>query len=88
LQWRDSCDVEVEVIAEVDPEAGPKRVEGIVDISVRGVEEDIDVLAVPGRGEPGQERSCAFEYPPVGVSGAEQSGEGAVIGELALEFVD
>jgi hypothetical protein len=50
--------------------------------------EDIDILAVLGCGEPGQKRSSAFEYPPVGVIGGEQPGDGAVVGELALEFVD
>jgi len=47
-----------------------------------------DVLAVPGCGEPGQKRTHALKHPPVRVNGAEQLGEGTVIGELTLKFLE
>jgi hypothetical protein len=88
LQRRDPCDVEIEVVAEVKQYRRPQGVDSVVDIGTGRIEEDVDILAMSGHGEPGQERTCTLEHPPVGVIRAEQPGKDAVIGELALEFVE
>jgi hypothetical protein len=53
------------------PHSGPQCIDGFVDIGAGGIEEHVDVLAVPGCCQPGQERPCTLEHPSVGVIGAE-----------------
>ena len=53
--WRGAIrgDVEREVIADIGTECGTQSVNGVIDGGVGGIEEDVDILAVPSRGEAG-----------------------------------
>lgn len=53
LQGSDPDDVECEVIADIGTECSTQSVNGVVDGGFGGVEEDVDIFAVPSRGEAG-----------------------------------
>jgi hypothetical protein len=53
LEGSDPGDVEREVIADIGTECGTQSVNGVVDGGFSGVEEYVDILAVPSRGEAG-----------------------------------
>ncbi|GAA2527375.1 hypothetical protein Ahu01nite_088660 [Winogradskya humida] len=74
------------MVTKIEAKGALQRVDSVVDVGVRGVEEDVDILTVAGYGEACQERSGALEDPLAGLPGAEQASECAVIGELALKF--
>jgi len=88
LQRRDPDDVESEVVAEIEAQRRRQCVDGVVCIGVRRAEEDVDILAVPSGGQPGEQRAGALEHPSVSIVGTEQAGECSVVAELALEFIE
>ena len=53
LEGSDPGDVEREVIADIGTECSTQSVNGVVDGGFGSVEEDVDILAVPSRGEAG-----------------------------------
>ena len=49
---------------------------------------DVNILAVPGLLEPGEQGARALEDPANGIGRSEQARERTVVGELPLELIE